>query len=87
MLPNPLETEDLVTFTEEILNGKLHFLCSVIAKHEAYGFDSLTLEFIKKYLTNRKQRCKAGNCFSICRKIASGVPQDSMLGPLLSISL
>ena len=29
MLPNRLETEDLVTFTEEILNGKLHFLCSV----------------------------------------------------------
>ena len=25
MWPNP----DLVTFTEEILNGKLHFLCSV----------------------------------------------------------
>ena len=25
----PLETEDSVTFTEEILNGKLHFLCSV----------------------------------------------------------
>ena len=22
---------DLVTFTEEILNGKLHFLCSVIS--------------------------------------------------------
>ena len=22
-----LETADLVTFTEEILNGKLHFLC------------------------------------------------------------
>ena len=25
----PQETEYLVTFTEEILNGKLHFLCSV----------------------------------------------------------
>ena len=25
---NPQETADLVTFTEEILNGKLHFLCS-----------------------------------------------------------
>ena len=24
------ETADLVTFTEKILNGKLHFLCSVI---------------------------------------------------------
>ena len=28
MWPNPQETEDLITFTEEILNGKLHFLCS-----------------------------------------------------------
>ena len=27
MWPNPQETEE--TFTEEILNGKLHFLCSV----------------------------------------------------------
>ena len=30
MLPNLQETADLVTFTEEILNGKLHFLCSDI---------------------------------------------------------
>ena len=29
MCPNPQETADLVTFTEEILNGKLHFLFSV----------------------------------------------------------
>ena len=29
MCPNPQETADLVTFTEEILNAKLHFLCSV----------------------------------------------------------
>ena len=29
MLPYPQETEDLVTFTEEILNGKPHALCSV----------------------------------------------------------
>ena len=28
MLPNPQETADLVTLTEEILNGKIHFLCS-----------------------------------------------------------
>ena len=26
----PQETADLVTFTEEILNGKLHFLHSVV---------------------------------------------------------
>ena len=29
MWPNPQFPADLVTFTEEILNEKLHFLCSV----------------------------------------------------------
>ena len=28
MRPNSQETADLVTFAEEILNGKLQFLCS-----------------------------------------------------------
>ena len=31
MWPNPQETVDLVTFTEEILNGQVHFLCSNLA--------------------------------------------------------
>ena len=31
-MTNPQETADLVTFTEEILHGKLHFLCSVWVK-------------------------------------------------------
>ena len=29
MWPNPQESADLVTFTEETLNAKLQFLCSV----------------------------------------------------------
>ena len=32
MWPNPQFSADLVTFTEEILNGKLHFLCSVFCQ-------------------------------------------------------
>ena len=28
MWPNPQKNADLVTFTEEILNAKIHFLCS-----------------------------------------------------------
>ena len=30
MGPNPQEATDLVTITEELLNGKLHFLCSAL---------------------------------------------------------
>ena len=36
MWPNPQET---VTFTEEILNGKLHFLCSD-QRMESIQFDA-----------------------------------------------
>ena len=34
MWPNPQFPADLVTFTEEILNGKLPFICSVRDKNE-----------------------------------------------------
>ena len=32
MRPNPQFPADLVTFTEEILNRKLHFLCTVLIR-------------------------------------------------------
>ena len=35
MWPNPQETADLLTFPEEILNGKLHFLLSVVLKGDS----------------------------------------------------
>ena len=35
------ETADLVTFTEEILNGKLHFLCSVRCRIKARTLSKL----------------------------------------------
>ena len=53
----------------------------LIAKPEAYGFISLLLEFMRNFLTNKKQRCKVGKCFSIWRKTTSGILQDSILGP------
>ena len=37
MRPNLQETADLVTFTEEICNGKRHFLC-ILAKNVVYLF-------------------------------------------------
>ena len=34
MWPNPQETEDLATFAEETLNGKLHFFAVIWGKVE-----------------------------------------------------
>ena len=53
----------------------------LIAKFETYGFDGFLI-FMKNYLTNRKQRCKVENCFSIRKTITSGVPQGSILETL-----
>ena len=52
----------------------------LVAKLEAYGFDSLSVEFMKNYLINRKQRCKVGNCFRQLHQVSRKVPY---LGPLL----
>ena len=45
MWPNPQESADLVSFTEEILNGKLRFLCSVhVSKHQ-HIYEFVTSEY------------------------------------------
>ena len=39
MWPNPQNNADLVTFTEKILNGKLHFLCSAVEQFQSGDSD------------------------------------------------
>ena len=55
----------------------------LIAKLEAYGFGMKCLRFINSYLSGRKQRVKIGSTLTDWLDIASGVPQGSVLGPLL----
>ena len=55
----------------------------LIVKLEAYGFDHESLTYIYSYLLNRKQRTKINGYFSTWTDINHGVPQGSILGPLL----
>ena len=55
----------------------------LFAKLEAYGLDNNTVCFMRRYRTNRLQRCKINNSFSEWMKISAGVPQGSILGPLI----
>ena len=59
----------------------------LIAKLNAYGFDKESLEFIRRYLKERKQRTKVGPYYSTWKSIKLGVPQDSILGPCYLILL
>ena len=55
----------------------------LIAKLHAHGLDLALLKILQDYLTNRKQRTRVDSFYSSWEKILSGVPQDSVLGPLL----
>ena len=55
----------------------------LIAKLHAYGFSSNALQLILSYLSNRFQRVKIDATFSSWTQLLQGVPQGSVLGPLL----
>lgn len=63
------------TIDHDLMCAKLHF----------YGFDETSLSLFHCYLTQRSQRVKILNTLSEQGKVCSGVPQGSILGPLLFI--
>ena len=49
----------------------------------SFGIDGLPLKWVKSYLSNRHQKVKIDNNLSNVLPILYGVPQGSVLGPLL----
>ena len=55
----------------------------LLAKLAAYGFDKNTLHFFHSYLKDRKQAVSINGNLSNFMEILAGVPQGSILGPVL----
>ena len=55
----------------------------LLCKLKAYGLSNTAIKLLESYLANRKQCVKVANTTSSWQSILKGVPQGSIMGPLL----
>ena len=75
MWANPQFPADLVIYTEEILNGKLHFLCSVYVTGTHCGITSINIDLHILWLLNwchldqgRCRKYRGWHIFNFCTR-------------------
>ena len=62
----------------DVINHKL-----LLKKLSIYGANDLSLKWFGSYLTGRKQYVRINGCCSTSKQLLQGVPQGSILGPIL----
>ena len=57
----------------------------LLSKLKEYGVSGVSLEWFESYLDSRKQKCLVNGSLSDNRQLTYGIPQGTILGPLLFI--